>query len=140
MEIDVLLTKDSIIDKSIEVLDKEGILEESKFQTAEEDLLEEFKEKYKDLPIGFIYKGRIGLLPIKKLANMPVDFISVKESLINKKMIRKLHKAEKAVFTWTTNKDQKAERILKLGVDGIISDHSVEKVELRDKYDDYNLK
>lgn len=130
--------KDSIIDKSIEVLDKEGILEESKFQTAEEDLLEEFKEKYKDLPIGFIYKGRIGLLPIKKLANMPVDFISVKESLINKKMIRKLHKAEKAVFTWTTNKDQKAERILKLGVDGIISDYSVEKVELRDKYDDYN--
>lgn len=71
---------------------------------------------------------------------MKADFISVKQSLINKKMIKEIHKSGKAVFTWTTNSDYKAERLLKLGVDGIITDYSIEMVELRDKYRDYNKK
>ncbi|OLS02698.1 glycerophosphodiester phosphodiesterase family protein [Tissierella creatinophila] len=132
--------KASVVDKTIEVLEKEGILEETIFQTAEYDIIKDFNEKYKDLSIGYIFKGRIGVFPTKKLSQMPVDFISVKELLINKKMIKELHKSGKAVFTWTTNNDYKAEKLLKLGVDGIITDYSVEMMKPRDKYKDYNEK
>lgn len=130
--------KESIVDKTIEVLEKEGILEETIFQTAEDKIIKEFNGKYKELSIGYIFKGKIGAFQARKLSKMPVDFVSVKESLINKKMIKEIHKSGKAVFTWTTNNDYKVERLLKLGVDGIITDYSVEKVELRDKYEDYN--
>lgn len=69
------------------------------------------------------------------MSKMPVDFISAEESLINKKVIREVHKSGKAVLDWTINDDYKAERLLELGVDGIITDYPVEMVELRDKYE-----
>lgn len=55
-------------------------------------------------------------------------------------MIRETHKSGKAVFAWTINDDYKAERLLELGVDGIITDYPMEMLELRDKYKDYNPK
>ena len=53
-------------------------------------------------------------------------------------MIRETHESGKAVFAWTINDDYKAERLLELGVDGIITDYPMEMLELRDKYKDYN--
>lgn len=130
--------KASIIDKTIEILEKEGILEETIFHTSEIELIEEFNEKYEELSMGYVFIGKIGTFSARKMAKMPVDFISAEESLINKKMIREVHKSGKAVFAWTINDDYKAERLLELGVDGIITDYPVEMVELRDKYKDYN--
>lgn len=69
---------------------------------------------------------------------MPVDFISAEESLINKKMIREVHKSGKGLFAWTINDDYKVERLLELGVDGIITDYPVEMIEIRERYKDYN--
>ena len=72
------------------------------------------------------------------MSRMPVDFVSAEQSLINKNMIREIHKSDKAVFAWTINDDYKAERLLELGVDAIITDYPVEMVELRDEYKDYH--
>lgn len=49
------------------------------------------------------------------MSKLPVDFIAAEESLINKNMIREVHKSGKAVFAWTINDDYKAERLLELG-------------------------
>lgn len=130
--------KASIVDETIEILEQEGILEETIFHTAEDPIIEEFNKKYEDLSMGYVFIGKLGTFSAKKMANMPVDFISAEESLINKRMIREVHKSGKAVFAWTINDDYKAERLLELGVDGIITDYPVEMVELRDKYKDYN--
>jgi len=40
---------------------------------------------------------------------------------INKKLIRKLHSQNKTVFAWTVNKKRVAKRLIKIGVDGIIT-------------------
>ena len=130
--------KASIVDETIKVLKKEGILEETIFHTSENELIEEFNEKYEELSIGYVFIGKIGTFSARKMSNMPVDFISAEESLINKKMLREVHKAGKAVFAWTINDDYKAERLLELGVDGLITDYPVEMIELRDKYRDFN--
>lgn len=128
----------SIVDKTIEVLEKEGILEDTIFHTSKIEIIEEFNEKYEGLPLGYVFIGKIGTFSAKKMSKMPVDFISAEESLINRNMIREVHKSGKAVFAWTINDDYKAERLLELGVDGIITDYPVEMLELRDKYKDYN--
>lgn len=129
---------ESIIDNTIRVLEQEGILEETIFHTAEDPLIKEFNEKYKDLYLGYVFIGKLGTFSAQKMANMPVDFVSAEESLINKIMIREIHKSGKAVFAWTINDDYKVERLLELGVDGIITDYPVEMVDLRDQYKDYH--
>ena len=128
----------SIIDKTIEILAKEEILEDTIFHTAEDQIIEEFNKKYEDLTMGYVFIGKLGTFSAKKMAHMQVDFISAEESLINKRMIREVHKSNKPVFAWTINDDYKVERLLELGVDGIITDYPVEMVELRDKYEDFN--
>ena len=59
--------------------------------------------------------GKIGTFSAKNMSKLPVDFIAAEESLINKNMIREVHKSGKAVFAWTINDDDKAERLLELG-------------------------
>lgn len=130
--------KASIVDQTIKILEREGILEETIFHTSEKELIKEMNEKYEDLTIGYVFIGKLGSFTANKMEEMNVDFISAEESLINKKMIREVHKAEKAVFAWTINDDYKAERLLELGVDAIITDYPVEMVELRDRYKGYN--
>lgn len=128
----------SIIDKTIEILEEEGILDETIFHTSEEKIINEFNEKYEELPIGYVFIGKLGSFSAKKMSKMPVDFISAEESLINKNMLREVHKSGKPVFAWTINDDYKAERLLEMGVDGIITDYPVEMIELRDRYQDYH--
>src|SRR5690625_11325 len=128
----------SIVDKAMDILDNEGILEETIFHTSEIDIINEFNEKYGEHPIGYVFIGKIGTFSAKNMSKMPVDFVSAEESLINKNLIKAVHKANKAVFAWTINDDYKAERLLELGVDGIITDYPVEMIELRDKYIDYH--
>lgn len=130
--------KTSIVDQTIKVLEKEDILEETIFHTAEKELIKEMNEKYEDLTIGYVFIGKLETYTANKMAEINVDFISAEESLINKKVIREVHKAEKAVFAWTINDDYKVERLLELGVDAIITDYPVEMIELRDRYKDYN--
>lgn len=40
---------------------------------------------------------------------------------INKKLMRKLHDQNKTVFAWTVNKRRAAKRLIRIGVDGIIT-------------------
>lgn len=129
--------KVSIVDQTIAVLEREGILEETIFHTSEEHIIKEFNEKYEGLSIGYVFIGKIGTFSASKMSKMPVDFISAEESLINKNMIRAIHNSGKAVFAWTINDDYKAKRLLELGVDGLITDYPVEMIDLRDMYIDY---
>lgn len=130
--------KESIVDKTIEILKEEGILKETIFHTAEDKIIKEFNEKYEELTMGYVFVGKLGTFSAKKMSKMPVDFISAEESLINKNMIREIHKSHKAVFAWTINDDYKVERLLELGVDGIITDYPVEMIEIRDRYKEYH--
>ena len=128
----------SIVDKTVEILEDEGILDETIFHTSQRDIIEEFNEKHEKLPIGYVFIGTLGTFSAKRMSNMPVDFISAEETLIDKRLIREIHKAGKAIFAWTINDDYKAERLLQLGIDGIITDYPVEMLELRNRYIDWD--
>ena len=126
--------KESIVDNTIEILKKEGILEDTIFQTAEEDLIKEFNEKYEDLYMGYIYKSKKKSISIKKALDLPVDFISAKGSFVDKTMVRQVHKTGKPIFAWTIDNVYKADRLLDLGVDGIITNSPLEMLPIIDRY------
>ena len=47
--------------------------------------------------------------------------VNVYYTFVNRKLIRKLHKQNKTVFAWTVNKKRVAKRLIRIGVDGIIT-------------------
>lgn len=128
--------KISLVDKTIEILENQGILEDTIFQTAEYEIIEEFNEKYKDLTMGYVSIEEDETFSANEMSKMPVDFISAEASFIDKNVIIKIHNSGKAVFAWTINDDSKAENLLELGVDGIITDYPLEMIKTRDKYKD----
>ena len=128
----------SIVDKVMEILDDEGILEETIFHTSEEDIIKEFGEKHPDLTMGYVFIGTIGNLSSSKMAKMPIKFISAEESLISKNLLKAAHRADVAVYAWTINDDYKAKRLFELGVDAVITDYPVEMVPLRDEFIEFH--
>ncbi len=47
--------------------------------------------------------------------------VNVYYVFVNRKLIRKLHSQNKTVFAWTVNKKRAAKRLIRIGVDGIIT-------------------
>ncbi len=127
----------SILDATMDVLKREGILEETIFQTAENSLLEEFNEKYPDSKIGYVFIGKIGRINSLNIGRVDADFLSVEESLIDKHLIRAGHRNELPIFAWTINKEYKAETLLLSGVDGIITDYPDLMQKVKDEHMEY---
>ena len=115
--------KVSLVDRVMEVLEKEGIKEDTIFHTAERSILKEFREKYPNSKIGYVFIGKIGRINNYNIKMMDSDFLTVEDSLIDKRMIKIAHKNKLPIYAWTINKDYKAETLLQMGVDGIITDY-----------------
>jgi glycerophosphoryl diester phosphodiesterase len=53
---------------------------------------------------------------------LPVQYVVPHYHLLSRRLVEKLHSADKTVITWTVNKPRQMLRAARLGVDGIISD------------------
>lgn len=69
-----------------------------------------------------IKTGYIACWHRKDLASLNVDFYSVEQRLINKKLVMEIHKEHKKIYSWTVDKPNNMDDMLKLNVDGIITD------------------
>ncbi|WP_286209815.1 glycerophosphodiester phosphodiesterase family protein, partial [Dubosiella newyorkensis] len=58
-----------------------------------------------------------------------VDAFSVEESTITPELVRSIHAAGKKIFAWTPSTQPNIERMVRLGVDGLITD----QIELTQK-------
>lgn len=54
-----------------------------------------------------------------------IDFISLRSSFINERLVEAAHKKGKAVHAWTVNGKSEMERMKMLGVDNIITDYPI---------------
>jgi glycerophosphoryl diester phosphodiesterase len=53
---------------------------------------------------------------------LPVRYVVPHYHLLSRRLVEKVHAADKAVITWTVNRPGQMRRAVELGVDGIISD------------------
>jgi glycerophosphoryl diester phosphodiesterase len=71
------------------------------------------------IPLGLICETRRQLEHWREL---PVEYVIVRYSLAEQKLIREIHDAGKKTFVWTVNDKVMAKKFADFGVDGIISD------------------
>ena len=51
-----------------------------------------------------------------------VDGFSLESSNINEKLVNKIHKNKKEIYAWTVNNEKNINKMIKLGVDNIVTD------------------
>ena len=61
---------------------------------------------------------------------LPVRYVVAHYHLLSRRLVEKLHTADKTVITWTVNRPRQMRRAAELGVDGIISDDTKLLVEV----------
>jgi glycerophosphoryl diester phosphodiesterase len=80
--------------------------------------LTEIKQSFAELTTGFIVFQVAGNLP-----RMEVDFLSISAARTTARLVRQLHRNERAVHVWTVNDLNNVISMVEMGVDNIITDY-----------------
>jgi glycerophosphoryl diester phosphodiesterase len=73
------------------------------------------------IPTGFLYHYPIYFNPVKTLENLGAVALIHNFKFTNQKLVKKIHDAGLKIFVYTVNKPQDIEKMLSIGVDGIIT-------------------
>jgi len=99
-------------------------------QSFDFDVLKHFHNTYPDVPLAaLVYKTGAWENQFEELGFIPQVY-SPNYHLVDKKMVNDLHENGVKIIPWTVNDEKEAARLLKLGVDGIITDYP----KLADKF------
>ncbi|HWX56426.1 MAG TPA: glycerophosphodiester phosphodiesterase [Verrucomicrobiae bacterium] len=71
------------------------------------------------LTLGIICQTRWQL---RRWKTLPVSYVMPHYRLLSRRLVKRMHAADKTVITWTVNQPRKMRRAATLGVNGIISD------------------
>ena len=83
--------------------------------------LKRVKDRNPDVRTGCIISAAYG----NYYSSDATDFISIRSSFVNEKMIKAIHEEGKEVHAWTVNSKSEMERMKLLGVDNVITDRPV---------------
>lgn len=84
------------------------------------------KEKIPEITAGYIISAAFG----DYYSDEAIDFISIRSSLVDKRLIGRVHEEGKAVHVWTVNSKSELERMKLLQADNIITDFPVKAKEI----------
>lgn len=84
------------------------------------DALEKLHSLDSQIPLGLICETESQL---KNWCRLPVDCLILHHKLVRAKRVAGLKTADKKIFVWTVNHPAAMTRFVRLGLDGIISDH-----------------
>jgi glycerophosphoryl diester phosphodiesterase len=93
--------------------------------------LTEIKQSFPELTTGFIVFQVAG-----KLSRMEVDFVSINAARATPRLVRQLHRHERAVHVWTVNDFNNVISMVEMGVDNIITD---EPAAIRRLLEEWNM-
>jgi len=105
--------------KIVDLVHKYDLKKECQIHSGEYEALKKVKEIDRDIPCGMILIAAIG-----GIYNMPyADFFSIEHSLITQGTVNGLHRHGKAIYAWTVNYPENADRLKFTGVDALITDY-----------------
>lgn len=105
----------------VDLILEQGMEEDCVITSTSLNYLKQVRELEPQLRTGYIISAAYG----NYYSSEAVDFISVRSSFVNQKLMENVHAQGKGVFAWTVNTKSEMERLLLLGVDGIITDNPV---------------
>lgn len=109
-------------------LDALGISKTSTVQSFDVRTLQELHRQAPQLQIAFLIENMDGFESNMARLNFQPDIYSPYYLLINKPLVRKCHAKNMKLVPWTVNDVKSMRRLIRLGVDGIITDYP-DKIE-----------
>lgn len=131
-----------IVKKTIDAVKEKGLFDKLLISSFSPEVLVECKRIEPKCKTGFLYapnkvffykKMLFGYVKFAKSIN--ADYLHPHYLSVTKHYVKKLHKNGIKVNVWTVNKPETAEKLLKFGVDGLITDLPAMANELVEKYD-----
>jgi glycerophosphoryl diester phosphodiesterase len=111
--------------KVVDLLHQYAVLDQIEIQSLEYESVMAVRRLDPAIKIGYLLS-----VNARETKQLKVDFISVEASRVNARFLRKARKANQLVYVWTVNKREDMERLMDLGVDGLITDASPIAVQL----------
>lgn len=119
----------SIVAKTIEAVKEHGLFDKLLISSFSSKVLIECKNVDSDCKTGFLYSPERPVTYRKMLFNyvkyakeIKADYLHPHYALVTKRYVEKLHENGIKVNVWTVNKPEIAQKLLKCGVDGLITD------------------
>ena len=108
-------------EKTLRLIEEYGMKDQCVIASMNLDILERMNALAPDLPTIYI----TALQPPEQYDQDIPNAYSVKSVSLSAEKVRKMHSWEKAVYAWTINSEETLQKILRYGVDGIITDNPV---------------
>ena len=107
----------------MQVVEEKGIEERSNLQSFDPRVLEIAHREYPTMPLAFLVNNLQGLESnLQRLSFLP-DIYSPYHKYVNKKAVQASHKKGLKVIPWTVNSKARVRELVRMGVDGIITDY-----------------
>jgi glycerophosphoryl diester phosphodiesterase len=105
--------------KVVEAVRAREMLDQVVIQCLEYEPLLEVHQLVPDVPIGYLLSFNA-----RKPARLDVSFLSVEQNRLDRSFIHGAHRRGQQVYAWTVNTSEAMDRLLDLGIDGLITDQS----------------
>ena len=118
-----------LAEKTIDAVKNHGLFDQLLISSFDPALLVVCKKIDKNCKTGILYSPnstmgfKIGLRPISFAKEIGADALHPFYMYVNKAYVKKAHKAGLQVNPWTVNNEKTVKKLLKFGVDGIITDN-----------------
>jgi glycerophosphoryl diester phosphodiesterase len=115
-----------LTNKVVNIINKNNFVNQCKVHSLSYKILLNVKQLNPNIQTGYII-GR----PISNIGALNVNFFSVEEKAVNSKMIEDIHKSNKEIYVWTVDKKSDMNNLLKLNIDGIITDKPLQLMNIK---------
>lgn len=107
---------DELTAKVVNIIEKSNFVNQCMIHSASYNILLGVRRLNPMIKIGYIAGWHR-----KDLTSLKVDFYSVEQGLITNDLVREIHKEHRTIYSWTVDKPNNMDDMLKLNVDGIIT-------------------
>jgi glycerophosphoryl diester phosphodiesterase len=106
-----------LVDRAVETLQKEDMIEQSLVAALEPEVLHKAKQLAPGLRTSLLVHSVIG-----SIDGQPFDAIALRDALINPARVSNIRRQNQEIHVWTVNDRQTMSRMIDRGVDNIITD------------------
>ena len=127
--------KEQLVDTVIQTIRDNHYENDCIIMSLDYELVSMVKEKYSSLTVGYCLFGNIGDLSTESLLDLNVDFLVIEEGVVSQNFTAKCRQAWLPVFVWTVDDENRMEKYLEMGINGIITD---KPYLAKEKIDEFN--
>jgi glycerophosphoryl diester phosphodiesterase len=118
--LDIELKAPGFEQAAVDLIRAHGDPERTVISAFDTDTLIKVQDLFPELQLGYIYNRT---QDEEARHNCPIEVVIPQFRLASRELISEVHEEGLKVFAWTVNEENEIERLLDLGVDGIITDY-----------------